>query len=114
MVVPESTLSERFAGRHDLEAIARFLPGLGGPRFSERYPERTLIDFLDWKYFKNPLGDAVVAIATEPQIECAGTGLLELARFFEAAMTTLLHGRAPEPSELTLESMLPATGRVRQ
>ncbi len=65
MVVPESTLSERFAGRQDLEAIARFLPGLGGPRFSERYPDRTLIDFLDWKYFKNPLGDAVVAIATD-------------------------------------------------
>jgi hypothetical protein len=65
MALPESTLSERFAGRDDLEAIARFLPGLGGPRFSERYPGRTLIDFLDWKYFQNPLGDAVVGIATD-------------------------------------------------
>ena len=37
-----------------------------------------------------------VAIATKAQIECAGTCLLELARFFEAAVTTLLHGRAPE------------------
>jgi hypothetical protein len=40
--------------------------------------------------------------------------LLELARFFEAAMTTLLHGRAPVPRELTLMAMLPATPRVRQ
>ena len=37
-----------------------------------------------------------VAIAAEAQIECAGACLLELARFFEAAVTTLLHGRAPE------------------
>src|SRR4051794_41741356 len=30
---------------------------------------------------------------TEP--ERGGTGLLQLSRFFEAAVTTLLHGRAP-------------------
>ena len=34
-------------------------------------------------------------VARESQIDCAGTSLLELSRFFEAAMTTLLHGRAP-------------------
>ena len=50
-------------------------------------------------------------IAAESQIECAGTGLLELARFFEAAMTTLLHDRAPEPRELTLDATLPGCGR---
>jgi hypothetical protein len=33
--------------------------------------------------------------------------LLKLSRFFEAAMTTLLHGRAPEPRELTLDATLP-------
>ena len=49
-------------------------------------------------------------VATESQIECAGTGLLELSRFFEAAMTTLLHGRAPEPRELTLAPTLPGRG----
>jgi hypothetical protein len=33
--------------------------------------------------------------------------LFQLSRFFEAAMTTLLHGRAPEPRELTLDATLP-------
>ena len=33
--------------------------------------------------------------APDAQVERTGTGLLELARFFEAAMTTLLHERAP-------------------
>jgi hypothetical protein len=33
---------------------------------------------------------------TEPEIEGPGTGLFQLSRFFEAAMTTLLHDRAPE------------------
>lgn len=49
----------------------------------------------------------MMIIATKSQIECAGTGLFELSRFFEAAMTTLLHGRAPEPRELTLGVTLP-------
>ena len=46
-------------------------------------------------------------VASESQIECAGTSLFQLSRFFEAAMTTLLHGRAPEPRELTLDATLP-------
>lgn len=65
MAVPASAPTFRFATRHDLPAIADFLPALGGPLFSERYPGRTLIDFLDWKYFRNPLGDAVVGVATD-------------------------------------------------
>jgi hypothetical protein len=36
--------------------------------------------------------------------------LFQLSRFFEAAMTTLLHGRAPEPRELTLNATLPVQG----
>lgn len=48
-----------------------------------------------------------LAGATKPQVKRAGTGLLEFARFFEAAVTTLLHGRAPEPRELTLQTSLP-------
>ena len=47
-------------------------------------------------------------VASESQIECTGTSLFQLSRFFEAAMTTLLHGRAPEPRELTLDATLPA------
>ena len=34
-------------------------------------------------------------IANEPQVNSTGTSLLQLSRFFKAAMTTLLHGRAP-------------------
>ena len=48
-----------------------------------------------------------LAGATKAQVKRTGTGLLEFARFFEAAVTTLLHGRAPEPRELTLVAMLP-------
>jgi hypothetical protein len=33
---------------------------------------------------------------TQPEIKGPGTGLLQLSRFFEATMTTLLHDRAPE------------------
>ena len=40
------------------------------------------------------------ASAPEPQIERTGTCLLQLPRFFEAAMTTLLHGRAPNLESL--------------
>lgn len=65
MAFPDSTPTLRLATRSDLPAIASFLPALGGPRFSERFPGRTLADFLNWKYFENPLGDAVVGIATD-------------------------------------------------
>ena len=60
------------------------------------------------------LGWLTMIVATESQIECAGTSLFELSRFFEAAMTTLLHGRAPEPRELTLAATLSGwRGNVR-
>ena len=48
----------------------------------------------------------MMIVAPESQIECTGTSLFKLSRFFEAAMTTLLHGRAPEPRELTLDATL--------
>ena len=50
-------------------------------------------------------------VASESQIECTGTSLFQLSRFFEAAMTTLLHGRAPEPRELTLDATLSGCDR---
>ena len=53
----------------------------------------------------------MMIVAPESQIECAGTSLFKLSRFFEAAMTTLLHGRAPEPRELTLSATLPGRRR---
>ena len=53
-------------------------------------------------------------VASESQIECTGTSLFQLSRFFEAAMTTLLHGRAPEPRELTLAVTLPGERRNMQ
>ncbi len=56
----------------------------------------------------------MMIVASESQIECTGTSLLQLSRFFEAAMTTLLHGRAPEPRELTLDATLPACDRNMQ
>jgi hypothetical protein len=41
-------------------------------------------------------GTGATICPTETEIECARPGLLQLSRFFEAAMTTLLHDRAPE------------------
>jgi hypothetical protein len=40
-------------------------------------------------------GTMRLIVTAEPQIERTGTGLLEFPRFFEAAVTTLLHGRLP-------------------
>jgi GNAT superfamily N-acetyltransferase len=54
----------RLAGVADLDQIADFLLPLGGPSFAERFPDGTPQDFYRWKYFGNPLGDAIVAIAT--------------------------------------------------
>ncbi len=57
------------------------------------------------------LSALLVTSAAESQIERTGTGLLELARFFEAAVTTLLHDRAPEPRELTVRRVYPVSRR---
>ncbi len=54
----------RLAERADLAQIAPFLVPLGGESFGERFPEGTAQDFFRWKYFENPLGDAIVGIAT--------------------------------------------------
>ena len=54
----------RLAGPSDVAQIAPFLIPLGGELFAERFPGRTVEDFYRWKYFGNPLGDAIVAIAT--------------------------------------------------
>ncbi len=53
----------RFATRDRLPAIADFLPALAGPHFAERFPGHTACDFFDWKYFRNPSGEAIVGIA---------------------------------------------------
>lgn len=54
----------RLAARTDLAQIAPFLIPLGGESFGERFPDGTAEDFYRWKYFGNPLGDAIVGIAT--------------------------------------------------
>jgi GNAT superfamily N-acetyltransferase len=59
-----NTAEVRLAGVGDLDQIAKFLLPLGGPSFVERFPAGTPQDFYRWKYFGNPLGDAIVAIAT--------------------------------------------------
>jgi GNAT superfamily N-acetyltransferase len=61
-----ATLSQevRLAGPTDLARIAEFLIPLGGKSFRERFPDGTAQDFYRWKYFGNPLGDAIVGIAT--------------------------------------------------
>lgn len=56
-------LEVRLAEPTDLRQIAAFLLPLGGPSFAERFPGRTPHDFYRWKYFRNPLGDAIVGIA---------------------------------------------------
>src|SRR5260370_12815673 len=53
----------RLALPTDLAQIARFLVRLGGKSFGERFPVGTAEDFYRWKYFGNPLGDAIVGIA---------------------------------------------------
>jgi len=61
-----ATLSQevRLAGPADLARIAPFLIPLGGESFGERFPDGTAENFYRWKYFGNPLGDAIVGIAT--------------------------------------------------
>jgi len=51
------------AEEKDLAQIAPFLIPLGGELFGERFPGATAQDFYRWKYFGNPLGNAIVGIA---------------------------------------------------
>jgi hypothetical protein len=64
--VTRGTLSPevRLAEPADLTQIAPFLIPLGGELFGERFPDGTAQDFYRWKYFGNPLGNAIVGIAT--------------------------------------------------
>lgn len=59
-----STANVRLAEAKDLDQIAEFLLPLGGASFVERFPGGTSQDFYRWKYLGNPLGNAIVAIAT--------------------------------------------------
>ena len=60
-----STVRTEFllATKEDLPEAGRFLVDLGGPLFEERFPRRTCEQFYHWKYYENPVGPAVVAIA---------------------------------------------------
>jgi len=62
----QGTLSPelRLAESADLARVASFLIPLGGELFGERFPDGTVEDFYRWKYFGNPLGHAIVGIAT--------------------------------------------------
>ena len=51
------------AAEDDLAGIGTFLAGLGGPMFQERFPGSTSENFYRWKYYENPVGPAVVALA---------------------------------------------------
>jgi len=53
----------RPALREEFDAVARFLPELGGPAFADRFPGRAVEDFYRWKYLDNPFGEALVAAA---------------------------------------------------
>lgn len=54
----------RLAEPKDVSRIAAFLVPLGGRWFEERFPGKTPQDFYHWKYFRNPLGNAIVGVAT--------------------------------------------------
>jgi hypothetical protein len=61
----EFNIGMQLADPDDLQEIGRLLPDLAGPHFSERFPERTVVEFCRWKYFANPIGDAIVGVATD-------------------------------------------------
>ena len=64
MTRPAMSPEIRLAQPADLPQIASFLAPLGGEFFAERFPGRTSQDFYRWKYFGNPLGAAIIGIAT--------------------------------------------------
>ncbi len=45
--------------------MVELLPELDGAGYSERFPGKTCSDFIDWKYSRNPAGDAVVGVALD-------------------------------------------------
>ena len=68
-MAPDKIATEiRLAEPTDLDRISAFLPELGGPSFNERHPGKTAQDFYRWKYFANPLGNAIVGIAVAGEL----------------------------------------------
>lgn len=61
------------ATKEDLAEIGEFLVDLGGPLLEERFPGHTREQFYHWKYYENPVGSAVVAVAR------AGSKIVSLA-----------------------------------
>ena len=55
----------RLAGAQDLSGITQLLPELGGAEYGERFPGQTCADFIRWKYFANPAGEASVGVALD-------------------------------------------------
>lgn len=59
-----TSVTFRFTEREDLAAIGEFLRDLGDAYFNEkRFPGKSARDFYEWKYFGNPMGDAIVGLA---------------------------------------------------
>lgn len=62
---PARTCEIRLAGPDDLASMVELLPELDGESYSQRFPGQTCADFIRWKYFNNPAGDAAVGIALD-------------------------------------------------
>jgi GNAT superfamily N-acetyltransferase len=59
------TCEIRLAGPRDLASMVELLPELDGASYSQRFPGQTCADFIRWKYFQNPAGDACVGVALD-------------------------------------------------
>lgn len=55
----------RLASAQDLPGITQLLPELGGADYRERFPGHACADFIHWKYFANPAGEAAVGVALD-------------------------------------------------
>jgi GNAT superfamily N-acetyltransferase len=64
MTTSTLNLELRLAQLSDLAQIAPFLLPLGGESFANRFGDGTVEGFYRWKYFANPLGEAIVGIAS--------------------------------------------------
>lgn len=73
MMPPACRTDIVLAAPEDVAEIAAFLVDLGGPLHEERFPGATGEQFYRWKYYQNPVGPAVVAVAR------AGSKVVSLA-----------------------------------
>jgi GNAT superfamily N-acetyltransferase len=55
----------RLARPEDQPSIVELLPELDGASYSERFPGKTCLDFVRWKYSGNPAGEAAVGVALD-------------------------------------------------